>query len=636
MLDTVRRLFGHMLVYGSGEIVLFAVNFLLFPVYTRVLEPAGYGALGLLLALRAFLRPLNQLGLDESFLRFHYDCETDAERQALTGTTLLVIGAAGAAVLGAFLVAAPLVSPLLGGPEHTGALRLLAVNGFLAAFLCVPHGLLRARNEAARFARWTVGGGLGIVVLRLLLVVGLGWGVFGMMLADVVVSAALLAGLLPVAGRPAAWRCSWPLARDLLRYGGPRVPHALLRQTLGQADRFLLRLYLPVTEVGVYGAGATVANTLSMYREAFRRAWMPLAFERMSDADAPRLFARLATVAFGLLVFATLGLALFAGPLLRWLTPPEYHDAVQVAPLLAAGVAVHAIGVLPTTSLNVAKRMRPLPWATGAGALVTVAANVALVPPFGMRGAALASVAGSATLVAALAAAANRCYPIPYELGRLGRIAAAGAGLYAASHLGPQDASPGRRPAAGRAPRRVPRRAARPRGARSRCDRPGAPAAGAAPGAGVVTLPEAMSTANHVRQPHTRQFEAAAWAATAVRDACQAARMGPTHGRRQRPAVRGRLDVMSTDTKWIVGTGVAVIASVVGSAVAVIAVVVTLVGGVREDLRSFRTEVAARMEGFETRLRNVEIAFGQVDQRLLTIERILLPPREPASNRAGR
>lgn len=441
MLDSVRRLFGHMLVYGSGEIVLFGVNFLLFPVYTRVLEPAGYGALGLLLALRAFLRPLNQLGLDESFLRFHYDCETDAQRQALIGTTLLIVGAASGLMLLLLLLVAPLVGPLLDVPGQTAALRLLAVNGFLAAFLCVPHGLLRARNEAARFARWTVGGGLGIVALRLLFVVALGWGVLGIMLADVLVSAVLLAGLLPVAGHPATWRCSWPLARDLLRYGRPRVPHTLLRQTLGQADRFLLRLYLPVTEVGVYGAGATVANTLSMYREAFRRAWMPLAFERMSDADAPRLFARLATVAFGVLVFATLGLTLFAGPLVLWLTPPEYHAAAGIAPLLAAGVAIHALAVFLTTSLNVTKQTGALPLATAAGAFVTVAASLALIPVFGMPGAALATVAGSGTLVAALAFAAQRCYPIPYELGRLARIAATGALLYAAAGLGPQDAS---------------------------------------------------------------------------------------------------------------------------------------------------------------------------------------------------
>ena len=74
---------------------------------------------------------------------------------------------------------------------------------------------------------------------------------------------------------------------------------------------------------------------------------------------------------------------------------------------------------------------------------------------------------------------------------------------------------------------------------------------------------------------------------------------------------------MTVDTKWIVGTGAAIIASVVGSAVAVIAVVVTLVGDVRADLR--------RMDD---RLRAVEVAFGKVDQRLETLERLHLPTPE--------
>ena len=111
---------------------------------------------------------------------------------------------------------------------------------------------------------------------------------------------------------------------------------------------------------------------------------------------------------------------------------------------------------------------------------------------------------------------------------------------------------------------------------------------------------------------------------------------------------------MSDDTKWIVGTGVAVIASVVGSAVAVIAVVVTLVGGVRSDVDGLRDEIHglrgdmhaavdglrdemhAAVEGlrddmredharFDARLDAVEVALGRVDQRLLTIERVVLP-----------
>ena len=45
----------------------------------------------------------------------------------------------------------------------------------------------------------------------------------------------------------------------------------------------------------------------------------------------------------------------------------------------------------------------------------------------------------------------------------------------------------------------------------------------------------------------------------------------------------------------------------------------------RTDVRDFRAEVNTRLDAFDTRLRNVEIAFGKVDQRLLTIERVVLP-----------
>ena len=78
---------------------------------------------------------------------------------------------------------------------------------------------------------------------------------------------------------------------------------------------------------------------------------------------------------------------------------------------------------------------------------------------------------------------------------------------------------------------------------------------------------------------------------------------------------------MTSDAKWIVGTGVAIVTTIIASAVAVIAVVVTMVGDVRADLR----DVNARREGFDTRLRAVEVAFGKVDQRLETLERLHLP-----------
>ena len=157
MLANVRRVFSHLAVYGSGEILLFGISFLLVPVYTRVLTPAEYGVLGLLLLLRAFLRPLNQLGLDESFLRFYYDCGDDAARRTLTGTTLVAIGLASGVVLSVLLAGAPTFSRLLlGSAEHAWTLRLLALNGFLQAFLCVPTACSGSAisRRGSRAGRW--------------------------------------------------------------------------------------------------------------------------------------------------------------------------------------------------------------------------------------------------------------------------------------------------------------------------------------------------------------------------------------------------------------------------------------------------------------------------------------------------
>ena len=116
---------------------------------------------------------------------------------------------------------------------------------------------------------------------------------------------------------------------------------------------------------------------------------------------------------------------------------------------------------------------------------------------------------------------------------------------------------------------------------------------------------------------------------------------------------------MGIDTKWVVGTGAAVILSVVGTGVAL---GVFLLSGVNarfddvnariDDLRTeliarvddLRTELTTRIEAvegnlagvrtdlrrFDDRLRAVEIAFGQVDQRLETLERLHLPAGDGA------
>ncbi|MCY4078400.1 MAG: hypothetical protein OXH04_23540 [Acidobacteria bacterium] len=106
---------------------------------------------------------------------------------------------------------------------------------------------------------------------------------------------------------------------------------------------------------------------------------------------------------------------------------------------------------------------------------------------------------------------------------------------------------------------------------------------------------------------------------------------------------------MTNDTKWIIGT-VVVLAGLLATQFATqIAGVNTRIDDLRADLaaqiagvnpridglsaRVDRIEtridrIETRLDGFDDRLRSVEIAFGKVDQRLLTLERVILPAPE--------
>ncbi len=165
---------------------------------------------------------------------------------------------------------------------------------------------------------------LATVVFRLAPVVGMRQGVFGLALADVIVTTAFVIGLAPSTWGMVGGRPSRRMLRDLLRYGFPQVPSGLLSQVMAMSDRYVLALRLTLHDVGVYAIGNTMASVLKLYPVAFQTAWMPFAFSSLTRPDAPAAFARLGSYAFATLCFAGLAITLLAQPLTDLALPPSY------------------------------------------------------------------------------------------------------------------------------------------------------------------------------------------------------------------------------------------------------------------------------------------------------------------------
>jgi O-antigen/teichoic acid export membrane protein len=72
---------------------------------------------------------------------------------------------------------------------------------------------------------------------------------------------------------------------------------------------------------------------------------------------------------------------------------------------------------------------------TGAAAAVNVALNLILIPPYGMMGAAVATVAAYATMFVGMSWWGQRVYRVPYQWRRVLTAALAGAALAVAGKL---------------------------------------------------------------------------------------------------------------------------------------------------------------------------------------------------------
>ena len=402
------------------------VNFLLLRVYVEYLTKADYGIIALLGGIEAAAKLFFRWGIDAAFMRYWYDCENDAARQRLASTLFFfLLGANGLLLIAAVTVAPWLSARLLGEPAYTLALQLVLLNTFAIGFTFIPFHVLRMQNRPGQFSALTLARSVLTLALRLLLIVGYGYGVMGVVISDVVVTAVLLVVMV---------RWFAPLvrpvfSRDLLRaslaFGLPRVPHGFALQVMSVADRFILERFRSIAEVGVYSIGVSFGLIPKIALGAFEYAWAPFYYATSREPDGRRVFTAVTTYGVAALAVMTAGLSAIAPDLLAVMTKGEFVAAAPVVTWTAVGVFFYGVYLLTSIGLNITSNTRYYPLSTSVGAAVNVALNLVLVPGYGILGAAWANGIAYAVQSAIAFRFSQRFYPIPYEWGRITRAVAA-------------------------------------------------------------------------------------------------------------------------------------------------------------------------------------------------------------------
>ncbi len=440
---SITRLLRHSAVYGLGHILNRSVGFFLLPLYTHLFTQEAYGIAGLATTYLTVLTLLYCYGLDAGFMRFYILAEEGEERRRIFSsafTTLL-----GSSLVISFLLyaAAPVLAPLLFsqaaipvGVDLVHMIRLIVGILFCDTVAFIPLLLLRAEEKSSLFILLKISNGMVNLVLNVLFIALWHQGVAGIFYANLISSALLLVMVLPIILRN-GWRIPHSnLVRQLLSFGLPFLPTGFAIALLDSGDRILLERLDSVAAVGVYNAGAKVGMIMALLVAAFRFAWQPYFLSTSKDQDAQTIFARIFTYILLTCVALFLVVSFFIDELVRLriagysLLGESFWAGSQVVPLIMLAYLFYAMYLVFEAALYLKGKSGLIALVTLAGLAVNILANIALIPQWGPTGAAWARALAYAAMALGLLFFSQKHYYIPYEWGRLVRLALVSSGFY--------------------------------------------------------------------------------------------------------------------------------------------------------------------------------------------------------------
>lgn len=423
-----RDLLKHSSIYGVGQVLGRVASVLLLPVYTHVLTPSDYGAVAILDLTAALLSVLIGSGMASAVTRFHFSTEDERERDAVwwTGAGWIVV-MASAVVLPLFLIRGSLADWTLGDAFPRGGLfyAMALATLWFGTIGQVTETYLRVQKWSTLFVAISLGRLLVNVALNVWFLLGLHWGVLGLLTGNLIATILTTGVQFAVFARS---RRNPSIDREILRrlfhFGGPLVITALLSMLMHEADRYLLRLFLSMEEVGIYSLAYKVGdavNTLCLL--PFGAIWGVVMYEIAERPGARDVYATVFKHFVYGMMLVMLGVALVAKPALAILASEEYAAAADLVPIVLLAYVLFALHSQFNVPALLARRTVALLPAATAGVIVNVIGNVLLIPRLGTYGAAWASVLTYATFSFVGLMLYRRIDRYDYPFGRMSLVA---------------------------------------------------------------------------------------------------------------------------------------------------------------------------------------------------------------------
>lgn len=409
-------LFSGALIYLISNILNASIPFILLPILTRNLEPAEYGQVAmfqvLISALTAFVG-LNTVGAAN---RKFYDSDADSKMPYYIGACVQILGLSFLIVVFLLFCFRGWLSIALDLPPNW--VVLAAVASAATYIVQLRLGQWQVRRRPFKYGAMQLSLSLFNAVLSIFLVVILSMGPEGRMIGQTLAPLMLCCVALYLLLKDELLKFTFEkeFIKDALRFGVPLIPHIGGAFLLFTIDRFIINKQLGLEAAGLYMVAVQLTMAMSILFDAFNKAYIPWLYERLKNNynDEKKKIVKWTYFYF----FCALLLAflvLMLGPyIVVILAGEEYLLAGEVIGTLALGQAFRGMYLMVTNYIFYAKCTARLSYITIFSGVLNIFLILALVPKFGLQGAAQAFMLAMAFMFFATWRLAQLSHPMPW------------------------------------------------------------------------------------------------------------------------------------------------------------------------------------------------------------------------------
>ena len=440
MLKDLKSVSKDSIIYGIGNVATKIVGFLLIPIYTNseYLSISDFGVLSILDISIQVLVAIMGLSLYQGFIRWYWDIKDVTERKKLFFSTLITVSVFS--ILAGFILAlfSENISQLLfQTTEYSRALVLVIINGVLMTIQALPNSSMRIQGQSKLYTSLSVVKFTSNLLLTVYFVVFLKRGIEGIFEAQIIGSILYFIIASPHIFKNSIISYKLKTTKELLVYSYPLIFASMSGILLSTIDRYSLNYMASLPDVAIYSLGFKIGGSIKVFIvSSVQLALTPMLMKRINDPDNKRLFQKVLTYfSFGLM-WIIVGISIFGREIIILIArSPEYIEATNLIPIIAM---ISFFGMTKDSvimGLHVNKKTKII------GSLIIIAGianlvfNLALIPIWGIYGAAWASLFAQILLFITVLYFAQKSYKVNYELGKVALIILVGGLLYGSSLL---------------------------------------------------------------------------------------------------------------------------------------------------------------------------------------------------------